>query len=43
MPDSRYEFKPFKYSSHDWILNALQLEKAPVRILDVGTARGYVG
>ena len=43
MPDSRYEFKPFKYSSHYWILNALRREKEPVKILDVGTASGYLG
>jgi len=43
MPDSRYEFKPFKYSSHYWILDALRHEKTPVRILDVGTAGGYLG
>lgn len=43
MPDSRYEFKPFKYSSHYWILNALRHEKQPVKILDVGTAGGYLG
>ena len=43
MPDSRYEFKPFKYSSHYWILNALRREKGPVKILDVGTASGYLG
>jgi SAM-dependent methyltransferase len=43
MPDSRYEFKPFKYSSHYWILNTLRGEKEPVRILDVGTASGYLG
>ena len=43
MPDSVYEFKPFKYSSHYWILNALRREKEPVRILDVGTASGYLG
>jgi SAM-dependent methyltransferase len=43
MPDSRYEFKPFKYSSHYWILNALRQEKEPVKILDVGTAGGYLG
>jgi len=43
MPDSRYEFKPFKYSSHYWILDALAGEKNPVRILDVGTASGYLG
>jgi len=40
---SRYGFKPFKYSSHYWILNALRREKRPVRILDVGTASGYLG
>lgn len=43
MPDSQYEFKPFKYSSHYWILNALHGEKEPVKILDVGTASGYLG
>jgi SAM-dependent methyltransferase len=43
MLDSRYEFKPFKYSSHYWILDALREEKEPVRILDVGTASGYLG
>jgi len=43
MPDSVYEFKPFKYSSHYWILNAMRREKEPVRILDVGTASGYLG
>jgi 2-polyprenyl-3-methyl-5-hydroxy-6-metoxy-1,4-benzoquinol methylase len=43
MPDSRYEFKPFKYSSHYWILNAVRGETEPVRILDVGTASGYLG
>jgi 2-polyprenyl-3-methyl-5-hydroxy-6-metoxy-1,4-benzoquinol methylase len=43
MPDSRYEFKPFKYSSHYWILDALAREENPVRILDVGTASGYLG
>jgi 2-polyprenyl-3-methyl-5-hydroxy-6-metoxy-1,4-benzoquinol methylase len=43
MPDSQYEFKPFKYSSHYWILEALRREKVPVRILDVGTASGYLG
>ena len=43
MPDSQYEFKPFKYSSHYWILNALRGEKEPVRILDAGTASGYLG
>ncbi len=43
LPDTRYEFKPFKYSSHYWILDALAREKNPVRILDVGTASGYLG
>jgi len=43
MPDSGYEFKPFKYSSHYWILNALRRETEPVKILDVGTASGYLG
>jgi SAM-dependent methyltransferase len=43
MPDSQYEFKPFKYSSHFWILNALRDQKEPVRILDAGTASGYLG
>jgi SAM-dependent methyltransferase len=43
MPESRYEFKPFKYSSHYWILNVLRSEKEPVKILDVGTAGGYLG
>jgi SAM-dependent methyltransferase len=43
MPESQYEFKTFKYSSHDRILNALRGEKEPVRILDAGTAGGYLG
>ena len=43
MPEPRYEFKPFKYSSHYWILRALDREKTPVKILDVGTASGYLG
>lgn len=43
MPDSRYEFKPFRHSSHDWILRLLAAERQPVRILDVGTATGYLG
>lgn len=41
--DARYGFKPFKYSSHYWILEALSRETEPVRILDVGTASGYLG
>jgi SAM-dependent methyltransferase len=42
-PEDRYEFKPFRYSSHYWILKALDAEKSPVKILDVGTASGYLG
>lgn len=41
--ESPYEFKPFKHSSHDWIVKALDRERKPVRILDVGTASGYLG
>jgi 2-polyprenyl-3-methyl-5-hydroxy-6-metoxy-1,4-benzoquinol methylase len=39
----RYEFKAFKYSSHDSILKLLEVEREPVKILDVGTANGYLG
>jgi SAM-dependent methyltransferase len=38
-----YEFKAFRYSSHYWILKMLELEKRPLRILDAGTAGGYLG
>lgn len=41
--EARYEFKPFKYSSHYWILKILEREREPVSILDVGTASGYLG
>ena len=40
---SRYEFKAFKYSSHYWILKILEREQKPLKILDVGTASGYLG
>lgn len=40
---SEYEFKAFPYSSHYWILKLLERETAPLRILDVGTASGYLG
>jgi SAM-dependent methyltransferase len=43
MRDSPYQFKPFKYSSHYWILEALGHEKGPVKILDAGAASGYLG
>jgi SAM-dependent methyltransferase len=39
-----YQFKHFKYSSHYWILKFLAERKnGPFRILDVGTADGYLG
>lgn len=41
--EARYEFKPFKYSSHDWILKMVEREREPLSILDVGTASGYLG
>ncbi len=43
MPGPEYEFKAFKYSSHYWILKLLERETKPVKILDVGTASGYLG
>ncbi len=43
MPGSEYEFKAFRYSSHYWILKLLEQETKPVRILDGGTAGGYLG
>jgi SAM-dependent methyltransferase len=43
MPGPEYEFKAFRYSSHYWILKLLAGETNPVKILDVGTASGYLG
>lgn len=43
MPGPEYEFKAFRYSSHYWILKLLETEKRPLKILDVGTAGGYLG
>ncbi len=43
LPGPKYEFKPFRYSSHYWILKLLESEKQPLKILDVGTASGYLG
>lgn len=43
MREQRYLLKSFKYSSHYWILKILAAEKAPARILDVGTSTGYLG
>lgn len=42
-PGAEYEFKAFRYSSHYWILKILEREKRPVKILDAGTASGYLG
>jgi 2-polyprenyl-3-methyl-5-hydroxy-6-metoxy-1,4-benzoquinol methylase len=38
-----YQLKPFPYSSHDRILRILSREKRPLRILEIGTAAGYLG
>lgn len=43
LPGPKYDFKPFRYSSHYWILKLLEAEKEPLKILDVGTASGYLG
>jgi len=40
---SPYQLKPFKYSSHYWILKHLDGDGRSLRILDVGTAEGYLG
>jgi 2-polyprenyl-3-methyl-5-hydroxy-6-metoxy-1,4-benzoquinol methylase len=38
-----YQYKDFKYNSHYWILKFLSQGPGPLRILDVGTATGYLG
>lgn len=38
-----YQFKDFKYNSHDRILKILAHDRRQLRILDVGTADGYLG
>lgn len=38
-----YQLKPFPYSSHDRILRILSRETRPMRILEIGTAAGYLG
>jgi SAM-dependent methyltransferase len=38
-----YRLKCFKYSSHYWILKFLDDLQRPLKILDVGTADGYLG
>jgi 2-polyprenyl-3-methyl-5-hydroxy-6-metoxy-1,4-benzoquinol methylase len=43
LPRPNYEFKPFRYSSHYWILKLFESEKESLKILDVGTASGYLG
>lgn len=42
-PRPEYELKPFPHSSHSCILNLLEQETSPKKILDVGTASGYLG
>jgi 2-polyprenyl-3-methyl-5-hydroxy-6-metoxy-1,4-benzoquinol methylase len=39
----QYDFKHFKYTSHYWMLKFLSVADRPLRILDVGTAGGYLG
>lgn len=39
----RYQLKCFKYNSHYWVLQFLARAPSPLRILDVGTADGYLG
>lgn len=38
-----YKLKHFKYSSHYWVLRAVEEKNRPLRILDMGTADGYLG
>jgi 2-polyprenyl-3-methyl-5-hydroxy-6-metoxy-1,4-benzoquinol methylase len=38
-----YQLKHFKYSSHFWIIKCLSGAPRSLRILDVGTADGYLG
>jgi len=40
---SPYQLKSFPYSSHDWILKILSRERRPMRILEFGTATGFLG
>src|SRR5262245_3365506 len=42
-PLTRYQLKRFKYNSHHWILKLLEDADRPLRILDIGTAAGYLG
>src|SRR5262245_45303005 len=44
MPETKYVFKPDKFSVHSRILRYIQrISDQPLRILDVGTAQGYLG
>jgi SAM-dependent methyltransferase len=38
-----YQLKQFKYNSHYWILRLVDDATGPLRILDVGSAGGYLG
>ena len=38
-----YQLKRFKYNSHYWILKLIEDARRPLRILDVGSADGYLG
>lgn len=38
-----YQLKQFKYNSHYWILKFIEAARRPLRILDVGSADGYLG
>jgi 2-polyprenyl-3-methyl-5-hydroxy-6-metoxy-1,4-benzoquinol methylase len=38
-----YIYKEFKFNSHYWVLKFLAERPPPLRILDVGTATGYLG
>ena len=40
---AKYQLKEFKYNSHYWVLSLIFRRKAPLSILDVGTADGYLG
>ena len=40
---SSYQLKRFKYNSHYWILQLVPEQTGSLRILDVGTADGYLG
>jgi len=42
-PLSCYQFKRFRYNSHYWILRLIEDANGPLRILDVGSAAGYLG